>query len=83
MRLYFRDLLYLGLYYLHNKLLARTLFSRLGTLANLCENKVLANKKCFTVLHFACKRDRITDKQTDGRRVQTRDAPSRPFRPGA
>ena len=29
--------------------MARTLFLRLYALANLRENKVLANKKCFTV----------------------------------
>ena len=35
---------------LHEKLLARTSFSRLYGLANLRENKVLANKRCFTVV---------------------------------
>ena len=49
MRLYFRDLSYLALLSFHQKLLARTLFSRLHALANFRENKVLANKKCFTV----------------------------------
>ena len=34
-------------------ILARTLFSRPRVLANLCENKVFANKKCFTVVWLA------------------------------
>ena len=49
-RLYFSDLSYFVLWSKHNKLLARTLFSRFYALANLRENKVLANKKCFIVL---------------------------------
>ena len=52
-RLYFRDLPYPLLLSLHKELLARTLFSRLYDLWNLRENKVLANKKCFTVITFS------------------------------
>ena len=48
-RLNIRDLPYLLLLSLHKELLVRTLFSRLYDLANLRENKVLANKKYFTV----------------------------------
>ena len=41
------------------EILAWTLFSRVTALANLRENKVLANKKCLTVLHvLQCARDK-------------------------
>ena len=49
-RPYFRDLRNLLPKSLDNELLARTLFSRLYALANLRENKTLANEKCFTVI---------------------------------
>ena len=51
-RLYFRDLSKLLLSSIHYNILSRTLFLRPHVLANLRENKVLANKKCFTVLKF-------------------------------
>ena len=37
---------------LTREILAWTLFSRVTGLANLRENKVLANKKCFTVVKY-------------------------------
>ena len=38
--------------------MARTLFSRLSALGNLRENKVLANKTCFTVCEKLFKNDK-------------------------
>ena len=38
-----------------------TLFSRLYNLANLCENKVLADRKCFTVHSYGMSNVAIFD----------------------
>ena len=48
-RLYFRNYSFFVLQYLHEKYWRGLGFSRVNGLANLRENKVLANKKCFTV----------------------------------